>query len=363
MFLLLNKFKQFAYNWNMRKIVFCGGGTAGHVMPNLALIEELKGKFEIYYIGSENGIEKKLVSAYPFVKYYSVETTKLKRKLCLDNFLIPFKLFKGISSAKKILKEIKPNVIFSKGGFVSVPTCLAAKSLKIPVICHESDLSIGLANKIISKNAIKTCCSFRKTASEVKNGVFTGTPIRSELFNGNKEKIFNTFHLNRNKPTLLVVGGSLGAKALNNIVYECAKELSKNFNILHIVGKGNKCDLQFKDYFQFEFVDNMGDFYATSDVILSRAGSNAINEMLALCKPMLLVPLPKTESRGDQIENAEYFKKQGFCEVILQENVSCEKLVNSVNELFKNRKNYVEKMKRVDSTNAIKNICEIIKNA
>ena len=346
----------------MKKIVFCGGGTAGHVMPNLALIDELKGKYEIYYLGSLNGIEKSLLSNYPFVKYYAIETTKLKRKLCFDNFLIPFKLIKGINQAKRILKKIKPDIIFSKGGFVSVPTCLAGKSLKIPIICHESDLSIGLANKIISRTALFTCCSFKKTSREIKNGVFTGTPIRKQLLTGDREKIINKYNLNRNKPTLLVVGGSLGAKALNNIVYECAKDLTKKYNIIHIVGKGNKCNLQFNNYYQFEFVDNIGDFYAASDIILSRAGSNAINEMLTLCKPMLLIPLPKTESRGDQIENAKYFKNQGFCEVLYQEDLNCKLFLSEINKLYKNRDLYIKKMQNIETKNATKIICDLIKN-
>lgn len=345
----------------MKKIVFCGGGTAGHVMPNIALIESLKNGNELFYIGSENGIERSLISTFPYVKFFCVETTKLRRKLCFDNFKIPFKLIKGINQAKKLLKEIKPDIIFSKGGFVSVPTCIAGKMLKIPIICHESDLSMGLANKIISKTALHTCCSFKRTADEIKNGIHTGTPIRKSLLNGSKEKIINTYHLNLKKPTLLVVGGSLGAKALNNIIYECAKDLTKKYNILHIVGKGNKCNLQFKDYFQFEFVDNMGDFLAASDIIISRAGSNAINEMLALNKPMLLIPLPKSESRGDQIENAEYFCKLGYCKMLLQENLTRESLLNEVNDLYINKETYINKMQKAKTKNATQIICDLIK--
>ena len=345
----------------MRKIVFCGGGTAGHVMPNLALIESLKNQYEIFYIGSENGIEKNLLKQYPFVKYYSIEVTKLRRKLCLDNFLIPFKLIKGINQAKKLLEEISPCVVFSKGGFVSVPTCLAANSLKIPVICHESDLSLGLANKIISRKALYTCCSFSSTAQTVKNGIYTGTPIRKQLFKGNKQQCYEKFGFNKKLPTLLVVGGSLGAKAINNIIFECASALTKKFNIIHIVGKGNSCALSFKNYVQMEFCDNMGEIYACCDIVLSRAGSNAINEMLALNKPMLLIPLPKTESRGDQLENADYFKRRGYCEVILQENLTTDLLVNELVKLYQNKDLYIERMKNASSKNATEIIIELIK--
>ncbi len=345
----------------MKSIVFCGGGTAGHVMPNLALIEKLSSKYKIYYIGSENGIEKKLLEKYPFVTYYSVETTKLRRSLSLKNFLIPFKLIIGVNQAKKILKQIQPNIIFSKGGFVSVPTCIAAKLLKIPVICHESDISMGLANKIISKTSVATCCSFKKTASEVKNGIYSGTPFRKDLFGGNKEKFINQNNLNPKFPTLLVVGGSLGAKALNNIVYDCLSELTKKMNVIHIVGKGNSYPTSnIKNYVQIDFTSSMGDIYATSDIVLSRAGSNAINEMLALLKPMILVPLPKTESRGDQIENAKYFKDCGFCEVLNQEELTQEILVTKIFTMLNNKQKYIDNMVRNENIDSIKIICDLI---
>lgn len=345
----------------MKKIIFCGGGTAGHVMPNLALIEKLSNSYEIYYIGSENGIEKKLVSNYHFVKYFSVETTKLKRKICIDNLFIPFKLIKGIHQSKKLLKEIQPNIIFSKGGYVSVPICIAAKQLCIPVISHESDLSMGLANKIISKTSVATCCSFRKTTSEVKNGVYTGTPFRKCLFNGNKQKFMSENNLNTQLPTLLVIGGSLGAKALNNIVYDIVTDLTKKMNVIHIVGKGNSFPVRnINNYLQLEFTDNMGDVYASTDFVLSRAGSNAINEMLVLLKPMLLVPLPKTESRGDQIENAYYFKDYGYAEVLEQENLTQDKLKTEILNLLKNKQKYIDNMVRNENIDSCRIICDLI---
>ena len=345
----------------MKRIVFCGGGTAGHVMPNLALIEKLHRNYEIYYIGSSNGIEKTLLEQFPYVKYYSISTTKLKRKICLDNLFIPIKLIKGINQAKRLLKSISPTIIFSKGGFVSVPTCIAANLLKIPVICHESDMSLGLANKIISRKALHVCCSFAVTANNIPNAIYTGTPISAKLFKGNKEDCYKNFNFDSSLPTLLVVGGSLGAKALNNMIFQCANELTKQFNIIHIVGKGNLCDLKFNNYKQLEFVNNMADIYACSDIVLSRAGSNAINEMLALCKPMLLVPLPKTESRGDQIENANYFQKCGFCDVVYQENLSKDLLINKIIKLYKNKHFYIDKMKKHEAKNATDIICNIIK--
>ena len=350
---------------NKKTIVLCGGGTAGHVMPNVALLPELEKHFNnIYYIGSVNGIEKNIMANYP-VKYKEITTVKLVRSLSLKNLLIPFKLFKGINQAKKLLKQIKPNIIFSKGGFVSVPVTIAGKMLKIPIVAHESDLSLGLANKIILKQCEVMCCSFSNTALSLKNkGVYTLSPVRPELFLGNKSKAKQECGFYNNLPTLLIIGGSLGATKINETVFKCSKELSKQFNIIHIVGNGNyNKNIKIKNYYQIEFTTKIENYFALCDIVVSRAGSNAIFEFLALKKPMLLIPLPKGNSRGDQVENAQNFLNNGFAHVLYQENLTEQNLIVSVNNLYNNRFEIIKNQQKY-SGNGVKNIVnQILKYA
>jgi len=307
----------------MKKIVLTGGGSAGHVTPNLALYEELKRDYECFYIGSHEGIEKKLVSEHK-IPYYSISTGKLRRYLSAKNFTDMFRVVRGFSDAKKALKEISPDVVFSKGGFVAVPVVLAARSLKIPVIIHESDITLGLTTKISAKFAKKVCVSFKETIELLpkEKTVFTGTPIRKFLFAGNPEKARKMCNFSNDKPVILAMGGSLGSVKLNTYLQEALEELLKSYNIAHIVGKNNinKSLENINGYKQFEYLsEELPDLLALSDIIVSRAGANAISEFLALRKPSLLIPLSKAASRGDQILNAESFKKQGFSKVIFEE--------------------------------------------
>lgn len=328
-----------------KKIVLTGGGTAGHITPHLALLPHLKKDYDCFYIGSKDGMEKQMIS--PLMPYYEIETTKLRRSLSLKNLLIPFKLLKGVCEAKRILKKIKPDVIFSKGGFVAVPVVIAGKQLKIPVITHESDYTLGLANKLIYKKCKYICTSFDVTAKNLKNGIYTGSPVRSEILNGNKQNIYKNYAFDSSKKNLLIIGGSLGSQKINQAVFDSIHDLIAKFNILHIVGKGNKNNqINKKGYEQVEFLQNVGDAFDFADVVVTRGGANVLFELLALKKPMLIIPLGKQESRGDQIVNANYFLNHGFANVLIEEDLTPKTLLeqinatlNQANDLRKNMQN------------------------
>ena len=341
----------------MKSIVLTGGGTAGHVMPNIALLPHLTKHFdEIYYIGSHNGIEKKIISQYPNVKYIEIDTVKLLRKITLRNLLIPFRLIKAISQSKKILKQINPSVIFSKGGYVAVPVVLAAASLHIPIIAHESDSSIGLANKIIYRKCTAMYFSFREAMNGYeKKGHFSGSPVRPEFLT--KDYSRPNIKLDKEKKTILVVGGSLGAKALNKIIIESLPILS-DYNVINIVGKGNTQPNTYPNYHQLEYVDNISDYFKISDIIISRAGSNTIFEILATKTPMILIPLPKTESRGDQIINANIFQDKGYSIVMEQENITPNRLISTIKDVLVNQNTYIKNMQKCNDYDGV----DIIKN-
>jgi len=343
----------------MKKIVFTGGGTAGHVIPNLAIINDIKNKAKIYYIGS-NGIEKEIVKNNN-IKFYEITSTKLKRSLSLSNFLIPLKLIKAISQAKSTLQKIKPDIIFSKGGYVALPVVFAAKKLKIPVICHESDMTLGLANKICKNKCLKICTSFEKTAQNLKNGIFTGSPLRKEIFTGDKEKAKRLFKNYQNKPTILIFGGSLGSKTINEAIFNSLAKL-KDYNIIHIVGKNNLKKFKYENYVQLEFTNEIYNLFALSDLIISRAGSNSINEILALNKPNILIPLSKKASRGDQIINAKYFKEKGYSKVILEEELNEYNLLKSITEVLNNKEKYIKNMKNTNVKLANQKIIDLLLN-
>ncbi len=328
-----------------KKIVITGGGTAGHIMPNLALLPLIKKNFdEIYYFGSKNSMEEEILKNYKEIKFIPIPTTKLVRKLTLKNFLIPFKLINGIHKTKKEIKKINPDVIFCKGGYVSVPVAIAGKCCKIPVVAHESDFSIGLANKIILKFANKMCTSFENTAKISKKCVCTGSPIRNQIFKGNKQNILTKQNFDKNKPFVLFFGGSLGSKNINNLVKNSLLELTKQFNVLHITGKNNKLNIKAKNYYQTEFTNSIEDFFACSDIVVCRGGANSLFELLALKKPMLIIPLSKAESRGDQLENADYFKKHYLAEILFEENASTKTLIKKLNNLNKNKTKIISAM-------------------
>ena len=326
----------------MKKIVMTGGGTGGHVTPNLALIPRLQADgWEIHYIGAANSIEQQLISAVPGVKFYCVSVGKLRRYFDPKNFSDPFRVIKGVAQATRIIRRIKPDVVFSKGGFVSVPVVYGAHFNHVPVVTHESDLTPGLANKLCLPFASAQCCTFPEAVKYARGkGVYTGTPLRPEIFEGDRERGLKTFGLNANLPVLMVVGGSSGAQAINECVREALPQLTQGFQVLHLCGRGNLSDrlAGSKNYVQVEYLDHeMADAYACADVLISRAGSNSLCEILALKKPALLIPYPMGASRGDQILNAESFEKRGLSRVMQQDQMTAETLAREVIRLYHDR--------------------------
>ena len=349
------------------KIIMTGGGTAGHVTPNLALVPRLKEKdFEIKYIGSKDGIEKEIIGDDK-IPYYEISSGKLRRYFDVKNFTDPFKVMKGVVEANKILKKEKPDVIFSKGGFVAVPVVIAASMRKIPVVSHESDLTPGLANKLSAPFCTKLCVTFRESLNYIKDnkGVLTGTPIREEILKGSSEKGKNICGFKDNKEIILVIGGSLGAKSINEAVRKNLNELLKNYNIIHICGKNNleKSLNGIKGYLQFEYVkDELPHLLKAADYIISRAGANVIFELLALNKPTLLIPLSKKISRGDQILNASSFEKEGYS-IVLDEDEMMEKeekLIIKLNELKEKKSILINNMKNSGVSNGVESILGVI---
>ncbi len=349
----------------MKKIVLTGGGTAGHVTPNIALIPGLKeASYEISYIGSYRGMEKELIEA-EHIPYYGISSGKLRRYLDLKNLSDPFKVIKGFGQSLRLLRKLKPDIVFSKGGFVSVPVVLAAKFRKIPVIIHESDITPGLANKIAIPAAKKVCCNFSETLKYLPRdkAVLTGSPIRQELLSGNPEYARSYCHFNSKKPVLLVIGGSSGSKAINDAVRAKLPALLKEFQIIHLCGKGNLDDSQAKTagYAQFEYVSQqLKDMFALADVVISRAGANAICELLALRKPNILIPLPAAASRGDQILNAKSFEKQGFSFVLEEENLTADTLCSAVRTVSANQTGYKKAMRKSGQMDSIETILQLI---
>ncbi len=348
----------------MKKIVLTGGGTAGHVTPNIALLPGLQELgYEVHYIGSYEGIESKLIADFN-IPYYGISTGKFRRYLDPKNFSDPFRVIKGYTEARKILKELKPDIVFSKGGYVSVPVVRAAASLKIPCIIHESDMTPGLANKLCIPVAKKVCCNFPETMQYIPEdkAVLTGSPIREELSKGNKIAALDLCGFDANTPVIMVIGGSLGAANVNKAVRDALPELLKDFQVVHICGK-DKIDnmlLTTKGYKQFEYVKaELKDIFAMADIVISRAGANAICELLALQKPNLLIPL-MAGSRGDQILNARSFESQGYSKVLMEDDITTQLLVDSVHELYFNKKIYIDAMSNSHQKNSIKTILNLI---
>lgn len=352
----------------MKKIVLTGGGTAGHVTPNIALIPELKKQgYDIYYIGSYDGIESKLIPELG-IPYYGISSGKLRRYIDLKNISDPFKVIKGLRQARHLLKKIRPDVVFSKGGFVSVPIVVAAKSKKIPCVIHESDMTPGLANKICIPCATRVCTNFPETLKHLpqEKAVLTGSPIRQELFHGDRAKGLEFCGFNTRKPVILIIGGSLGAVAVNTAVRNILPDLLKEFQVIHLCGK-DKLDKSLsgtEGYVQYEYIkDELSDLMAASDIMISRAGANAICEILALRKPNILIPLSAQASRGDQILNAASFEKAGYSIVIQEENVTDDKLLAAVHQAYDHRADYRKAMERSQLNNSIEKIVGLINEA
>lgn len=352
----------------MKRIILTGGGTAGHVTPNIALLPRLRELgYDIHYIGSYNGIEKELIEPFG-IPYHGISSGKLRRYFSVQNFTDPFRVLKGFHEARVLIKDLKPDVIFSKGGFVSVPVVLAGKRSKVPVIIHESDMTPGLANKIAIPSAAKVCCNFPETLESLPKdkAVLTGSPIRQELLSGNKIAAMDLCGFTADKPVILVIGGSLGSVVVNKAVREALPDLLKDFQIIHLCGKG-KMDESLsgtKGYCQFEYIkDELRDIFALADVVISRAGANAICELLALRKPNLLIPLSAKASRGDQILNSRSFERQGFSLVLEEEELTKQSLIDAVHRLYSDRGSFIDAMRNSRQQDPINTIIGLIQDA
>ena len=349
----------------MKTIILTGGGTAGHVTPNLALIPRLQADgWTVHYIGAANSPEQELIARVPGVTFHTVSVGKLRRYFDLKNFSDPFRVLRGVRQATGIIRRIKPNVVFSKGGFVSVPVVYGAKLNGVPVVTHESDMTPGLANKLCMPFAKVQCCTFPEAVKHCKGkGVHTGSPIRPEILSGRREDGLKRFGFHDYRPVLMVVGGSSGAQAINECVREALPQLTQSFQVLHLCGKGNYVgELEgTPNYTQVEYLnEEMADAYACADVLISRAGANALCEILALRKPALLIPYPLSASRGDQVMNAESFRERKLSRVLMQEDMTPETLVKSIEEVYRDRGQLFEAMAAEPTGNGIDSVLEQI---
>lgn len=349
-----------------KKIIFTGGGSAGHVTVNLALIPKfLQENWDVEYIGSENGIERQLINDVNQVTYFGISTGKLRRYLDWNNVKDPFRVMKGVLQATRLIKKQKPNVIFSKGGFVSVPVIFGAWLNRVPVVIHESDITPGLANKISIPFATKVCTTFPETKQHLRTNKaeYVGAIVREELKEGSASRGLTLCKFTKDKPILFIVGGSLGSQRINQVIRANLNKLLSDFQIVHICGKGEiDSSLSSEGYKQYEYVnEELPDILAMSDIVISRAGSNLLFELLALRKPMLLIPLSKKASRGDQLLNAQSFKNMGYCEIVFEEELSNEALLHGVNQVFENRSMYIDNMNKAEEQDPIRKVTDIIK--
>lgn len=350
----------------MPRIIFTGGGTAGHVAPNMALIREFKQKgWDIAYIGSAQGIEQSMIQPLG-IPFHAISSGKLRRYLSFKNLLDPFKIIFGVFQSFFLLFKLKPDVVFSKGGFVAFPVVVGAWFNRIPVIAHESDISPGLANRLCFPFVNKICLTFAAGKKHFKRQdkiEITGTPIREELFLGNKAKGLALCTFNEEKPCILVIGGSLGAGSINSSIREGLTQLLQNYQIIHLCGKG-KLDSSLdaiEGYKQFEYAhEELGDLFAAASIVISRAGANSLYEILALGKPHILIPLSTRVSRGDQIQNARYFQKLGISIVIDDESLTAESLLNALLDLEQNKNEIDSKIKELSIQSATEQVIVII---
>lgn len=351
---------------SLKRIVLTGGGTAGHVTPNIALIPQLqKEGWDIHYIGTYTGIEKRLIEPLG-IPYYPISSGKLRRYLDIKNFTDPFRVLKGAGESLTLLRKLKPSIVFSKGGFVSVPVVFAGWANRVPVIIHESDMTPGLANRLSIPFSTQVCVNFPETLAHLpkKKTILTGTPIRCELFQGDPEKGRELCNFDNKKPVLLMMGGSLGSVKINRCLREALKDLLPTFQIIHLCGKGN-LDTSLigqRGYQQFEYVQQeLPHLFALADVILSRGGANAISELVALQKPHLLIPLSVHQSRGDQLLNARSFEKQGYSKVLEEEEMTSTRLAENIHTLYKEKDKYIQNMQKSKLTNGIENVMQQIR--
>lgn len=330
-----------------RVILLTGGGSAGHVTPNLALLPRLKEDgWQIHYAGTADGIERTLVCDIEGVQYHIISSGKLRRYFSVKNFTDPFRVVAGFFQARALVKRIRPNIVFSKGGFVSVPVVLGAKG-RAPIVIHESDYTPGLANRIAIRYADKVCVTFEDTLRHTRSkGIFTGTPVRGELYEGDAARGLELAGFDGKKPILLIMGGSLGAQAINGAVRASLPELLTRFDVVHLCGRCKiDSEMRREGYRQFEYLGpELPDMLACADIALSRAGANAVFEFLALKKPSVLVPLPRSASRGDQILNASYFERKGYAVMLEQEKLTAQTLVETLDFVYENRRAFIDAM-------------------
>ncbi|WP_199613803.1 undecaprenyldiphospho-muramoylpentapeptide beta-N-acetylglucosaminyltransferase [Paenibacillus alkalitolerans] len=349
----------------MKTIVFTGGGSAGHVTPNLALMHRLgQLGWEIKYIGSAMGIEKDIIEREG-VPFYPISSGKLRRYFDLKNVKDPFRVLKGVYESYRLLRRLKPAIVFSKGGFVSVPVVIGSRMNKVPVIIHESDITLGLANKISIPFATKVCVTFPESLQHVQKdkAVLTGLPIREHIRSGKASRGYQLCNFHSQKPVILVMGGSLGSQAINQAVRGNLERLLAQFQIVHLCGKGHMAEelANTRGYNQFEYVnEELPDILAMTDLVVSRAGATSIYEFLVLEKPMLLIPLSLQASRGDQILNAASFRKAGYADVLSEETLTADTLVERVEALYANRETYKAAMQSRNESDAVASIVELI---
>lgn len=338
----------------MKKIIFTGGGTLGHCMPNLYLLDSLK-DIESVYIGG-NGIEKEIATKYA-KKYYTIPTVKFHRGKILKNLKIPFVLIKAIGESKKILKQEKPDLIFSKGGYVSLPVCLSAKQLRIPIVAHESDFSFGLANKIILRLCDTMCVNFKNLESKNKKCVHTGAIFDKSYYTTIKNK--DGLNLDESKKTILVVCGSQGSVKINENFSKIVKNLLPKYNIIHLTGKGNKYK-SFDNYNAMEMCQNMPNLYNIADMVIGRSGAGVTAECYFKKLPMLLIPLENKSSRGDQVLNAKYYQDLGVAKVLREDELTPVMLLDKINSLMDEFEKIKEQYKKLPNENGLEKTLNII---
>lgn len=349
----------------MKRIVLTGGGTMGHVTPHLAIIPKLlEAGYDIHYVGTANGMEAPKMQSVEGVTYHAVKSGKLRRYFSWQNFTDVFRVIAGAFQSAHLMGKLKPDVVFSKGGFVAVPVVVGAWFHRIPVLCHESDLTPGLANKLCKPFAKRFATTFPECAEALgSKAEMTGTPLRPELFAGSREKGLSFLGFDGKKPVLLMMGGSSGAQAVNAALRGALGTLTETFDIAHICGKGN-LDASLEGtpgYTQVEFLDaDLPDVLACTDMVLSRAGANALCEFQALCRPMLLVPYPKGASRGDQILNAQSLQKRGLCHILYQENMTPETLIQAIAETWEDRNTLTENLRNAPPADGSARVLELI---
>ena len=349
----------------MKRIVLTGGGTLGHVTPHMALIPRLQAAgYDIHYIGTASGMEADKIRTIPGITYHAVKSGKLRRYFSWENFIDPFRVIAGAFQSARLIGKLKPNVVFSKGGFVAVPVVFGAWVHRVPVLCHESDLTPGLANKLCKPFARKMVTTFPECAAALGNAAeCVGTPLRPDLHSGRREEGLRITGLDGKKPVLLMMGGSSGAQSVNAALREALPDLLPDFDIIHICGKGNVDESLngTAGYTQIAFLDEqLPHVMACADLVLSRAGSNALMEFQALCKPMLLVPYPTGASRGDQVLNAQSMEKRGLCRVLVQEKMNRQTLTEELRRTWADRERLIDAMRKAPPADGTERVLALI---